>query len=110
LSHPTFSANDHVSFYRIRTTEEEFVLEKMGLCRLSVATIPQRLRRVYGPVEPPAQWPLLDELVATILSQNTSDANSGAAFDVAEAAVRAAGREIPIDDVTISIRGKVLPD
>jgi hypothetical protein len=27
---------------------------------------------------------------------------------IAEAAVRAAGREIPIEDVTISIRGKVL--
>jgi endonuclease-3 len=32
-------------------------------------------------VEPPEQWPVLDELVAVILSQNTSDRNSGAAFE-----------------------------
>lgn len=30
---------------------------------------------------PPPQGPVLDELIATILSQNTSDANSGAAFE-----------------------------
>jgi endonuclease-3 len=49
--------------------------------RRNVAAILRRLRRAYGPVETPAQWPVLDELVATILSQNTSDANSDAAFD-----------------------------
>ncbi len=32
-------------------------------------------------MEPPPQWPVLDELMATILSQNTSDANSDAAFE-----------------------------
>ena len=32
-------------------------------------------------MKPPEQWPVLDELIATILSQNTSDANSGAAFE-----------------------------
>ena len=49
--------------------------------RRNIETICRRLRTHYGPVEPPEQWPVLDELVATILSQNTSDANSGAAFD-----------------------------
>ena len=49
--------------------------------RSKVAAILRRLRRAYGPVERPAQWPVLDELIATILSQNTSDANSDAAFD-----------------------------
>jgi len=47
----------------------------------NIATICRRLRRAYGPVEPPPQWPVLDELVATILSQNTSDTNSSAAFE-----------------------------
>lgn len=41
----------------------------------------RRLRAFYGRVEPPEQLPVLDELIATILSQNTSDANSGAAFE-----------------------------
>jgi len=41
----------------------------------------RRLQRVHGPVEAPARLPVLDELVAVILSQNTSDSNSGAAFD-----------------------------
>jgi endonuclease-3 len=46
-----------------------------------VAAICRRLRRAYGPVEPPAQWPVLDELIATVLSQNTSDTNSDAAYE-----------------------------
>lgn len=48
--------------------------------RLPVASICRRLGRVHGPVRPPAKLPVLDELVATILSQNTSDKNSHAAF------------------------------
>ncbi|NUQ62993.1 MAG: endonuclease III [Pirellulales bacterium] len=47
----------------------------------SVAAICRRLRKSHGPVEWPEQWPVLDELVATILSQNTSDKNSSAAFE-----------------------------
>lgn len=46
----------------------------------SIAQICRRLARVHGPVRPPARLPVLDELIATILSQNTSDTNSGAAF------------------------------
>ena len=49
--------------------------------RRKVAAICRRLGKVYGRVEPPERGPVLDELVATILSQNTSDANSGAAFE-----------------------------
>jgi endonuclease-3 len=49
--------------------------------RTSIAAICRRLRSFYGPVEPPEQGPVLDELVATVLSQNTSDTNSGAAFE-----------------------------
>lgn len=46
-----------------------------------INAICRRLQKVYGPVDWPEQWPVLDELIATILSQNTSDANSSAAFD-----------------------------
>lgn len=46
-----------------------------------IRAICDRLGREYGPVEPPPQGPVLDELVAVILSQNTSDTNSGPAFD-----------------------------
>ncbi len=48
--------------------------------RRKVGTILRRLFKVYGRVEPPPEGPVLDELVATILSQNTSGANSTAAF------------------------------
>jgi endonuclease-3 len=47
---------------------------------LSVVEICRRLRRRYGPVELGEPLPPLDELIATILSQNTSDRNSDAAF------------------------------
>jgi endonuclease-3 len=48
---------------------------------LSIAAICRRLRRVYGPVKPWQPLPVLDELIATILSQNTSDANSDGAWE-----------------------------
>ena len=40
--------------------------------RLSIATICRRLRKIYGSVKPPPKEPVLDELIATILSQNMS--------------------------------------
>jgi endonuclease-3 len=49
--------------------------------RAAVAAICRRLRKVVGPVEWPAQEPVLDELIATVLSQNTSSANSGPAYE-----------------------------
>lgn len=49
--------------------------------RRTVKTVCRRLAKVHGPVEPPPLGPVLDELVLTILSQHTSDTNSGAAFD-----------------------------
>jgi endonuclease-3 len=39
------------------------------------------LEKRYGPVDPPEPKPVLDQLIATILSQNTSDANSRPAFE-----------------------------
>jgi len=51
------------------------------VARSKVTAICRRLRIAYGPVSPPPQWPVLDELVATILSQNTSDSNSDAAYE-----------------------------
>lgn len=49
--------------------------------RSQMTVILRRLKRAYGPVEPPEQLPVLDELIATILSQNTTDSNSSAAFE-----------------------------
>jgi endonuclease-3 len=47
---------------------------------LPVVEICRRLRTVYGPVSLGERLPPLDELIATILSQNTSDRNSDSAF------------------------------
>lgn len=49
--------------------------------RKKVAAVCWRLGKVYGAVEAPRQRPVLDALVRTILSQNTSDLNSSAAFE-----------------------------
>jgi len=51
------------------------------LSRTRIDGILRRLDRVFGAVETPEQLAVLDELVATILSQNTTDSNSGAAFE-----------------------------
>ncbi|HZL91672.1 MAG TPA: hypothetical protein VFB96_25095 [Pirellulaceae bacterium] len=52
----------------------------MPIRRLSISHLCRRLRVVHGSVEPGEKLPPLDELIATILSQNTSNANSDAAF------------------------------
>jgi endonuclease-3 len=49
--------------------------------RRKVAAVCRRLAKAYGPVELGERGPVLDELVGTILSQNTSDTNSHAAFE-----------------------------
>jgi endonuclease-3 len=48
---------------------------------LSTTAICRRLEKVYGPVKPPRPRPVLDQLIGTVLSQNTSDTNSRTAFD-----------------------------
>lgn len=53
-----------------------------------VATVVRRLERAYGK-RPWRTWgPPLDELIATVLSQNTNDANSGAAMERLERTFR----------------------
>jgi endonuclease III len=46
----------------------------------SVRAVHRRLREEQGPCTPKPRLPILDELVATVLSQHTSDRNSERAF------------------------------
>ena len=48
--------------------------------RKGIAQLCLRLRTFHSPVEPWERLPPLDELIATILAQNTSNTNSDAAF------------------------------
>lgn len=48
--------------------------------RATIEEIVRRLARAYGPLRVPQGGPPLDELVLTILSQHTSDANAERAF------------------------------
>jgi endonuclease-3 len=50
-----------------------------------VREIHRRLDRAHGPLEPPRRWDPLEELVFTILSQNTSDVNSERAYSALRA-------------------------
>jgi endonuclease-3 len=43
-------------------------------------TVQRRLRADHGPFVPKPVLPIIDEIVATVLSQHTSDVNSGRAF------------------------------
>jgi endonuclease III len=54
--------------------------------RRRVRTIHRRLRRRFGPLEPPRRTDPLEELILTVLSQHTSDLNAGRAFDALRAA------------------------
>jgi endonuclease III len=49
--------------------------------RQAIEMICRRLRRAQGPIPQWEPLPVLDELIATILSQNTSDTNSDAAWE-----------------------------
>src|SRR5262249_54215574 len=66
-----------VSLERLTYSAENNAMPHMPL---SVTTICRRLRKECAPVEPWEAQPPLDELIATILSQNTTDRNSDAAF------------------------------
>jgi endonuclease-3 len=46
----------------------------------TVREIHRRLAKAFGPLDPPRTWDPVEELVLTVLSQNTSDLNSGRAF------------------------------
>jgi endonuclease-3 len=45
-----------------------------------IRAVQQRLRRQQGPFAPKPRLPAIDEMIATVLSQHTSDINSGRAF------------------------------
>jgi endonuclease III len=47
----------------------------------TVRAIHRLLAKRFGPLDPPRTWDPVEELVLTVLSQNTSDLNSGRAFD-----------------------------
>ncbi|NQT13141.1 MAG: endonuclease III, partial [Planctomycetes bacterium] len=85
-------------------TEDVVVLSKIR--RKKVATICRRLGKVYGPVDPPRRRPVLDALLRTILSQNTSDANSLAAFEELRRRFDDwdAVRRAPVDRIAAAIR------
>jgi endonuclease III len=47
----------------------------------TIREIARRLKKAFGRLDPPRRWDPLEELVLTILSQNTSDVNSGRAYE-----------------------------
>ena len=46
----------------------------------TVREIHRRLAKRFGPLDPPRRWDPVEELIYTVLSQNTSDLNSHRAF------------------------------
>ncbi len=56
------------------------------MTRKKIIRVHELLEKAYGHRRRPAGDDPLDELIATILSQNTSDVNSGRAFDALQAA------------------------
>lgn len=51
----------------------------------TVREIHRRLRRAFGPLDPPRRWDPLDELILTVLSQNTTDVNRDRAWEALRA-------------------------
>jgi len=78
--------------------------EPSSACRAEIwtpAEICRRLRRRYGPIQPPPAEPVLDSLIRTVLSQHTSAAGCLAAwenlrrqFPAWQAALRATTKEM----------------
>lgn len=65
---------------RDRSTRGAGVASKGAPDARLVRAIHRRLVRRFGPLEPPRMDDPLDELILTVLSQNTSDVNSSRAF------------------------------
>jgi endonuclease III len=57
------------------------VTRRAGLDRARIRRIHRRLARAHGPLEAPRRLDPLEELVLTILSQNTSDVNRDRAYE-----------------------------
>jgi endonuclease-3 len=71
--------------------------------RRRVRTIANRLRKRFGPLEPPRRVDPLDELILTVLSQHTSDVNAERAF----ASLRAT---FPTWDAVVAARSAAVAD
>lgn len=52
----------------------------VGVLPRRIEAVHRRLRKVQGPFRPKPQLPIIDELISTLLSQHTSDANTARAF------------------------------
>jgi endonuclease III len=52
-----------------------------GTAPVTVREAYRLLAKRFGPLDPPRRWDPVEELVLTVLSQNTSDVNSGRAFE-----------------------------
>lgn len=78
--------------------------------RQKIARVHELLERAYGVRRRPPGDDPLDELVATILSQNTSDVNSGRAFDALKAAFPTweAAMRAPVPHIAAAIRSSGL--
>jgi len=78
--------------------------------RQKIARVHELLERAYGVRRRPPGDDPLDELVATILSQNTSDVNSGRAFDALKAAFPTweAALRAPVPHIAAAIRSSGL--
>lgn len=75
-------------------------------------TVHARLRKAFGALQPKPRLPIVDELVSTVLSQNTSDANSGRAFAALKQRYESWDRlvEAPVQQVADTIRSGGLAD
>ena len=72
----------------------------------TVREIHRRLARAHGPLDPPRRIDPLDELVLTILSQNTSDVNRDRAWEAMRARFPTWERveRAPVEDLKEAIR------
>ena len=77
-----------------------------GVLRRKAARVRAELLKAYGRPSWGKRLPAVDELVATILSQNTSDINSGRAFGqlLERFGTMAAVRDAALDDLIATIR------
>jgi endonuclease III len=71
-----------------------------------IRTVQRRLRRQQGALVPKPRLPVIDEVVATVLSQHTSDVNSERAFARLKARFPAWEQvaDAPVDEVADAIR------
>src|SRR5439155_3559129 len=76
----TLRVNGESNSFRVFFFQAEDGIQAGHVTGVQTCALPIRLKRRFGPLDPPRRLDPIDELILTVLSQNTSDVNRDRAY------------------------------